>query len=134
MRLSPQVGLSLAAMVVATSLGVSAQTPPAPAKASPLADAAQRQDKQAVQALLKKKADVNATQPDGATALHWAVYAEDAETTALLIRAGANVNVRNNYGVSPLALAAKQANAEHPRPVDEGGRRPERQDQLRQRR
>jgi ankyrin repeat protein len=112
MRLSPQVGLSLAAMVVATSLGVSAQTqtPPAPAKASPLADAVRRQDKQAVQALLKKKADVNATQPDGATALHWAVYAEDAETTALLIGAGANVNVRNNYGVSPLSLAAKQAN------------------------
>ena len=111
MRLSPQVGLSFAAMVVASSLVVSAQTPPVPAKPSPLAEAAQRQDKQAVQALLKKKADVNATQPDGATALHWAVYAEDAETTALLIRAGANVNVRNNYGVSPLSLAAKQANA-----------------------
>ena len=111
MRLSPQAGLLLAAMVVATSLAVSAQTPPAPAKVSAIADAAQRQDKHAVQALLKKKADVNATQPDGATALHWAVYAEDAETTALLISAGANVNVRNNYGVSPLALAAKNGNA-----------------------
>jgi ankyrin repeat protein len=125
MRLSPQVGLSLAAMVVATSLGVSAQSTntanaageatrvagsPAARPDSPLADAVQRQDKQAVQALLKKKADVNATQADGATALHWAVYGEDAETTALLIRAGANVNVRNNYGVSPLSLAAKQAN------------------------
>ena len=30
---------------------------------------------------------------------------------AQLIRAGANVNVRNNYGVSPMAIAAKQANA-----------------------
>ncbi len=35
----------------------------------------------------------------------------DAETTALLIRAGANVNVKNNYGVSPFALAAKNGNA-----------------------
>ena len=84
MRFNPQGGLSLAAMVVATSLGVAAQT--------------------------NGKADVNAVQPDGATALHWAVYAEDAEKTAQLIRAGANVNVRNTYGVSPLALAAKHAN------------------------
>jgi ankyrin repeat protein len=84
MRFTPQVGLALAAMVVAANLGVAAQT--------------------------NGKADVNAVQPDGATALHWAVYAEDAEKTAQLIRAGANVNVRNDYGVSPLALAARQAN------------------------
>jgi uncharacterized protein len=128
MRARPLPRLSLAAMVVvAGSLGVAAQSgttansaggaasmlAPAPAvrQNAPLADAAQRQDKQAVQALLKKKADVNAPQADGATALHWAAYAEDAETTALLIRAGANVNIRNNYGVSPLALAAKNGNA-----------------------
>ena len=85
-----------------------AQTPKVP---SPLADAVQQQNKQAVQALLAKKADVNATQADGATALHWATYAEDADLTAQLIRAGAKVNVRNNYGVSPFALAAKQGNA-----------------------
>ena len=105
MRLIPQAGLSLAAIFVAASLGVSAQTRPAP-----LADAAQRHDKQALETLLAKKTDVNATQPDGATALHWAAYAEDVEMTARLIRAGANVNVRNNYGVSPLALAAKHGN------------------------
>jgi ankyrin repeat protein len=136
MRLSPTRRLrtspfnaqaaSLAAMIVATSLGVAAQgggtsntavggtraVVPAPAatRTAPLADAAQRQDRRAVQALLAKKADVNAVQPDGATALHWAAYAEDAEMTAQLIRAGANVNVRNNYGVSPLALAAKNGN------------------------
>jgi ankyrin repeat protein len=77
---------------------------------APLADAVKRGDKQAVQALLKKKVDVNAPESDGATALHWAAYLNDAETTASLIRAGANVNARNNYGVTPLALAAKQGN------------------------
>jgi ankyrin repeat protein len=122
MRLRPQAGLSLAAIVVATTMGVGAQgnsnsathagsTAGRVLTPAPLADAVQRQNKQAVQALLAKKADVNATQADGATALHWAAYASDAETTAQLIRAGANVNVRNNYGVSPLAVAAKNGNA-----------------------
>jgi ankyrin repeat protein len=112
-------------MVVATSLGVAAQgrsnanttvgatrvSAPLTGKyEAPLADAMRSQDKQAVLALLAKKTDVNATQPDGATALHWAVYAEDADITSRLIRAGADVNVRNNYGVSPLALAAKHGN------------------------
>ena len=128
MRFSHCAGLTLAAIVVATSTGVVAQnsnagnpagvsarvTTPAPTAAkslSPLADAVQRQDKQAVQALLAKKADVNAAQADGATALHWAAYADDAETTALLIRAGATVNIKNHYGVSPFAVAAKNGNA-----------------------
>jgi ankyrin repeat protein len=128
MPVKPQTALSLAAMVVAVSVGVAAQgnsnsatnagatsgasrvLAPMGAHDAPLADAARRQDKQAILSLLAKKADVNAIQPDGATALHWAVYAEDAEMTAALIRAGANVNVRNNYGVSPMAIAAKHAN------------------------
>jgi ankyrin repeat protein len=38
---------------------------------SPVADAAQRGDTAAVQALLKDGADVNAAQGDGMTALHW---------------------------------------------------------------
>jgi ankyrin repeat protein len=42
------------------------------ASAPQLADAAQKQDKAAVRTLLQNKADVNAAQPDGATALHWA--------------------------------------------------------------
>src|ERR1700740_1823291 len=77
---------------------------------SPLADAVQHGDVQGALALLKSKADVNAPQPDGATALHWAAYRSDAESAAALIRAGANVNARNNYGVTPLALAADQGN------------------------
>jgi ankyrin repeat protein len=73
---------------------------------SDVADAAMHRDAAALQALLKKKADVNAPQRDGATALHWAVYNDDAETAELLLRAGAKPNVVNRTGMSPLAMAA----------------------------
>jgi uncharacterized protein len=78
---------------------------------APLADAVQRGDKPAVQSLLKARADVNAPQRDGATALHWAVYLDDVDVTALLIRAGAQPDTPNNYGITPLALAAANGNA-----------------------
>jgi uncharacterized protein len=73
---------------------------------SDVADAVMQRDTAALQALLKKKADVNAPQRDGATALHWAVYNDDAETAELLLRAGAKPNVVNRTGISPLAMAA----------------------------
>jgi len=78
---------------------------------APLADAVERGDKQAVSSLLHEHADVNLPQSDGATALHWAAYLEDAETAALLIHAGARVSTPNNYGVTPLVLASTNGNA-----------------------
>jgi ankyrin repeat protein len=83
----------------------------AAAPAVPLVDAARRADLAAVQALLQKRADVNAPGADGATALHWAVRAEADEIVALLLRNRANVNARNRYGVTPIALAAAAGNA-----------------------
>ena len=47
---------------------------------SDVADAVMKGDKAAVRTLLQQKADVNAPQVDGATALHWAVYRDDVET------------------------------------------------------
>ena len=38
--------------------------------------------------------DVNAAQPDGTTALHWAVVWNNDEAVKLLLRAGANVKAR----------------------------------------
>ena len=62
-------------------------------------------DSAAVRSLLERKADVNAPEVDGTTALHWAVRADDAETVARLIRAGAKANAANRYGVTPLSIA-----------------------------
>lgn len=83
----------------------------AAAGGSDLADAVMRGNKDVVRSLLQKKADVNATQVDGTTALHWAVRADDLETADLLIRAGAKVSATNREGVMPLQLAAQNGNA-----------------------
>src|SRR5438034_8813191 len=75
-------------------------------KRSDVADAVMKGDKAALRTLLQQKADVNAPQADGATALHWAVYRDDLEAADLVIRAGAKVNVANREGVTPIAMAA----------------------------
>jgi len=79
--------------------------------ASDVADAAMKGNKEAVRSLLLKKADVNAPQVDGTTALHWAVRANDLATTDLLIRAGAKVSAANREGATPLMLATENGNA-----------------------
>src|SRR5215471_3625195 len=71
-----------------------------------LADAAMRGDRTTVRTLLQQKADVNAAQIDGATALHWAVYNDDLETAQLLIQAGAKPDAGNREGITPLYLAS----------------------------
>jgi ankyrin repeat protein len=81
------------------------------ATTSAVADAAAKGDRAAVRTLIQQKADVNAAQTDGATALHWAVYREDAELVDMLIRAGANVKVANREGVTPLMMAALYGDA-----------------------
>jgi ankyrin repeat protein len=99
----------LCALSLAALLSLSARA--APVSDAAVADAVQRRDSQAVQALLKRRADVNAPQGDGSTALHWAAYLDDAEMTALLLRAGAHVDAANSLGVTPLALAAGEGEA-----------------------
>jgi ankyrin repeat protein len=71
-----------------------------------------RGDRQAVRAALARKADVNAAQVDGTTALHWAVERDDIELADLLIRAGARVDARTREGVMPLQLAAVNGSAQ----------------------
>jgi ankyrin repeat protein len=76
-----------------------------------VADAAARGDRAAVRALIAKKADVNAAQGDGATALHWAAFKGDQELAQLLIGAGAKAAVANRNGSSPLWLACINGDA-----------------------
>lgn len=73
--------------------------------AAEVADAVMRGDTAAVRVLVRKKADVNARQVDGSTALHWAVYRDDVGTADLLLAAGADVRAATREGVTPLAMA-----------------------------
>ncbi|HLH41660.1 MAG TPA: ankyrin repeat domain-containing protein [Bryobacteraceae bacterium] len=71
-----------------------------------VADAAERRDGERVRALVKQHADVNAAQPDGSTALHWAAHWGDLEMVSLLLQAGAKPGAANRYGSTPLSEAA----------------------------
>jgi ankyrin repeat protein len=76
------------------------------AAGSPLLEAVKSGDRAAIRTLLQRRADVNAAEPDGTTALHYAVQHDDAETVDLLIRAGANITATTRYGIPPLQVAA----------------------------
>ncbi len=76
-----------------------------------LVDAVRRADQAAVRTLLDSRHDVNARQPDGATALHWAAYLDDVATADLLLDAGARAEAANELGVTPLQLACENGNA-----------------------
>lgn len=77
---------------------------------APLANAVQKMDRATVRRLLERPTDVNASQPDGMTALHWAAYQDDSELVNRLLKAGANVRATNRYGVTPLSLACTNGN------------------------
>ena len=75
-----------------------------------LLNAVRDTDRPALRALLEEGVDVDAAQPDGATALHWAAYLDDLETARLLIAAGAVVDAANELGATPLYLACENGN------------------------
>ena len=78
---------------------------------SPLIDAVKKQDAQAVRALLKQKANINAAEADGFTALHWAAQRNDLPLVELLLGAGASAKASTRYNITPLYLAAVNGNA-----------------------
>ena len=87
-----------------------AATASATSSRAPMADAAEHLDRARVRALISQHVDVNAPQPDGMTALHWAAYHDDSALSSLLVRAGANIKAASRYGVTPLSLACTNGN------------------------
>ncbi len=80
---------------------------------APVADAAMRGDADAVRALIQSGADVNESQGDGMTALHWAAENGDAALAKLLLKAGARVDVVTRLGsYTPLHLASRNGHGD----------------------
>lgn len=100
----PTSRLTLVLVLAAASFAAAANEP-ALIKAVKAGDAA------AVRTLLAGRADVNATEADGSTALHWAAQRDDVAMVARLIAAGADVARASRYGVTPLSLAVTNGNA-----------------------
>jgi ankyrin repeat protein len=76
-----------------------------------LIQAVKKADVAAVRSLLAQHSDVNATEADGSTALHWAAQRDTTEIANLLIASGANVKAATRYNITPLSLACTNGNA-----------------------
>ncbi len=93
----------------------------------PLVDAVERKQWSQVTTLLASSADVNATQPDGMTALHWAVLHGRPELVSELLAAGAAADPETEYGVTPLAIACQHGDGASVRHLLERGADPTRE-------
>jgi uncharacterized protein len=109
---SLRAGAALAALCCAAAVTHAADS---------LLDVAEAGNSTAALTLVEGKADVNAHQDDGTTALHWAAYHDDLPLIRRLLKAGAKANVANDYGSTPLAEAAERADAEALRVLLEAG-------------
>ncbi len=90
-----------------------AESAPHAASISPVADAAMRNDVEAVRALLADGADVDVPRGDGMTGLHWAALNGNAEIAGLLIGAGADLDAATRLGAyTPLHVAGKEGHGE----------------------
>ncbi|MFO1502801.1 MAG: ankyrin repeat domain-containing protein [Steroidobacteraceae bacterium] len=78
---------------------------PLAANAVDLPDLVQAGEHAAALAAIRSGADVNAAQPDGTSALMWAVYRLDHEVAQALLDRHANPNARNSLGSVPLCEA-----------------------------
>jgi len=77
-----------------------------------LSEAAMQGNTETVRSLLKQRVDVDASQGDGTTALHWAAFRDDLEMAKMLIAAGANVKAETREGaITPLFMACTNGSA-----------------------
>lgn len=97
--------LAVCALVLSVTISAAPQ-------ATAIADVAMRGDAAALQAIVKHGVNVNTAQGDGMTALHWTALNGDAASTALLLSAGAKVDLVTRLGgYTPLHLAASRGHA-----------------------
>ena len=85
---------------------------PVLAAPAPLPDAVEAGNAALTTELLSGKIDVNLSQIDGMTALHWAAHHDDTKLGTELLKLGANASAKNRYGITPLYLACVRGNAE----------------------
>jgi uncharacterized protein len=122
MRTRTALRLLIAPTLAVSLMGASGSAPNTGPAA--VVDAVRSGDRDALRSLLRKQPDVNATEGDGSTALHWASYQDDLESAHLLIRAGAKVNAANDLGVTPLWAASQNGSAAMVRTLLEAGANP----------
>ncbi len=91
---------------------------------SPLVEAARKQDQKSVRTLVTQKADVNARSTDGSTALLWLAHWNDSDTADMLLRAGADANLANDFAMTPLSQACTNASAPFVRLLLKSGANP----------
>jgi ankyrin repeat protein len=108
------------AWVIAACLSVAVFGSPRPDSA--VADAAMRNDIEAVRTLLREGADVNAPQGDGMTALHWAARHGGLEMTGVLLAAHASTEATTRLGnYTPLHFAGQAGHGNVVRRLLEAG-------------
>lgn len=103
-----RVALGAAALLI--TLAVAASTEAA-ARRVALIDAVKNGNVATVKTLLAQKVDVNAAEPDGTTALHWAAHIGNTQMADLLLKAGANVKAATRAGATAFGLACNKGNA-----------------------
>jgi ankyrin repeat protein len=122
---SLRIGLLAGALLAATASaghGAGGAWP----TSSPVIEATRKGDVAAVRTLLSRKADVNAAEGDGMTALHWAADRGDAVIAGLLVRAGASLTATTRLGrYTPLHVAARMGRGDVVALLLEAGASPE---------
>ena len=83
-------------------------TIPAYASTDKLIENVKNKNLKAVEALLNSGEDVNGTNAQGNTALHYAVATNNADMVKLLLQHNADMNAQNTKGWSPLSIAEKK--------------------------
>src|SRR5262245_42135286 len=106
MKRFPASLVSFLSLVLLAQLPAFSQSPK-----EPLANLIESGNRKAALERIRAGADVNEAQPDGTRPIQWAVYKVDYELLGALIARKANLNVRNEFGATPIAQAAELADA-----------------------